>query len=200
MRCLPFSLQGTLCLAMLIFVFGCTPEEEQVAPPPPVTNRNVVTPSGHAIGHLKPDPNLPEATHDPVVYVVDAGRVERRTDRVLVHAFRLDFDETKGLTEADLPYALMTENSREIVIHRDVPPDVLTHADINDGERCLPVYQCEDFENCPRCKEHNHYALFPHDGSEETPECPFCKGRTTSRYVVPQHRDMKKFIDRMKKL
>ena len=133
-------------------IAGCSSESDKKPPPDANTNRNVLTPSGTPVGHLKPR-RMSKARHDPVVWVVAGNAVERRSDEVLIHAFRLDFDETQPITEADLPYALMTDNSKEIVVHRGKPPKDFSHPDINGGEPCSPIYQCGNLDECPRVKE-----------------------------------------------
>jgi hypothetical protein len=197
MRCRHFFVQYLVCLAASVLFFGCSGGESDA--PPPKSNTHIRTPKGQPIAHLKPSGDYVEATHDPVVWVVDGGKVERIDDQmILIHAYRLDFDETQELTEANLPYALMTEKTKQIVVHRGKPPDVLTHPDINDGERCLPIYQCHDSQTCPRVKELNHLALFPYDGSEDHPQCPHCQGTQTQPYFIPQHNDIKRFMERSK--
>lgn len=173
---------------------GCSSSEP---PPPPINNKNVVSAAGEYVGHLKPNAYMATGDTYPVIWVVRGDEVEHRDDKILVNAFRLDFDETKPLTEADLPYSLMTEDTHEVVVHRGKPAsEIYTNPKIHEGERCLPIYECGNPE-CPRVKELNDVALIPGDPTADEIKCPHCGGSKYVRpYTMPQHRDMVKFINK----
>lgn len=192
-RCSAASLSS---IVVMLLLSGCGGDD---VPPPPTSNRDVVSGSGEFVGHLKPNAHMAQSEEDPVVWVVRDGNVTRRDDSTLVHAFRLDWNELEPLSEKDFPYPLMTESTHEIVIHRGDPgTHVFTHPDINDGERCLTVHHCANPE-CPRFKELENLALFPHDPAAGEAVCPFCNsGDATGVYVVPQKAAMERFLDRKK--
>ena len=144
---------------------GCSSE----VPPPPSHNRHFVTPQGHFVGHLKPEPTdgpplgidgRPIQANDPVVWIVDGDTVSQPEYELDVSTFRLDFNEKEPLTEAVLPFALMTENTHQVVVHRGPPVMPFSHPQINDGETCRAIYQCVN-RDCPRVQEIDNAALFP---------------------------------------
>lgn len=181
----------------LLCASGCKPKTT----PPPKDNRNVVNANGEFIGHLKPDQRAIDAIgpdepmYDPVIWVVDGDKVSQPKRKLSVHLYRLDFDEMQPLTEAVMPFALMTEKTRQVVIHRGPPPDVFSDPKVASGERCLPIYQCENLD-CPRVKEIQNAALFPHDPKAGEPTCPFCSKHQAKPYQTPQYWDMKHFMER----
>lgn len=183
---------GVVGLVAIFLMPGCSSDAEKS---PPRSNKSVLTPSGTPVGHLKPDPFLPKAEHSPVIWVVDGDTAERQSGEVMVHGFRLDFDETQPITEATLPYSLMTNNTQQIVVHRGEPPANFSHRDINQGEPCSPIFECYN-EECPRVQELQNVALFPYRGSDSHPKCPFCGNRTTREYTLPQQKDMRPYIGR----
>ena len=175
---------------------GCSSDESTA----PADNKDFVTPSGEFVGHLKPDPRLLAAIDpdtpqvDPVVWVVDDGQVERAQQELSVHLFRIDFNERQPITAEILPYALMTAETREVVIHRGEPSNGFSNSAINQGERCLPIHLCMN-PDCPRVAEVENAPLFPHDPAEGRPRCPFCDGRETMIYQTPQHQEMLRFVE-----
>jgi hypothetical protein len=187
---------GTAALALV----GCG-EDPYI---PPAHNREYITPSGHFVGHLKPIPfdgppigadGRPIEANDPVKWVVEGNKVTRPEYEIDVVSFRLDFDETQPLTEALLPFALMTENTRQIVVHRGPPPPDFKHAQINNSERCLNVFGCVN-PQCPRVQQINNMGLFPVAADAAQPKCPFCGGDKVQPFVIPQHQHMRDFMKR----
>ena len=187
---------GGWCVVSVLLI-GCFSQEESQPPP---NNKNVVTPRGEYVGHLKPDTRLLDALDpdllqvDPVVWVVDNGQVQHPERDLSVHIFRLDFDEKIPITIDVMPYVLMTEKTKQVVIHRGRPPEGFSNSAINQGERCLPVYLCMNRE-CPRIAEIDGAAIFPHDPASGHPECPFCNGHEAMIYQTPQHNDMLEFVE-----
>ena len=193
------SFAGRLCISACVFLSvaaGCS----KPSLPPAKDNKEVVTSDGKFVGHLKPDKraiaalgeNVPK--YDPVVWVVDGDEVYKPDQELSVHLFRLDFDELQPITEATLPFALMTKNSRQIIIHRGPPPDNFSHPTIAGGEACLPIFVCTNLE-CPRVKEISDAPLFPHDASSGEPTCPFCGKHEAVEYKTPQHVNMMRFME-----
>ena len=135
---------------------------------------------------------MPTSDVYPVIWVVRDGNVTRRDDNILLGAFRLDWDETQPLSTQDFPYAFMTEETKEIVVHRGDPgTHVFTHPEINDGERCLAIHQC------PKLQELQDFGLFGHDPAAGEAVCPHCgSSESTSLYVVPQRAAMQRYLNR----
>ena len=186
-------------IGMLMLV-GCAQDE----PPPPSHNRHFITPQGHFVGHLKPEPidgppvgidGRPIQANDPVVWIVDGGKVSQPEYEIDVSSFRLDFNEKEPLTEAVLPFPLMTETSKQVVVHRGPPPESFSHPEINNGEACHPIFQCVN-PDCPRVKEIDNAALFPVPTGTQSPMCPFCQGSKVGPYTMPQQRNMRDFMTR----
>ncbi len=196
------SFRGML-LAGVIFALllgGCG--SEPVAPPS--HNRHFVTPEGHFVGHLKPElyegpptgiDGKPIAADDPVVWIVEGDAVSQPEYEFDVSTYRLDFDESQPLTEDVLPFALMTNETRQVVIHCGPPALPFTHSEINDGEAAHGIGQCVNRE-CSRVKEIDNAALFPLPKDEASPKCPFCGDENIQPYVTPQHRNMRDFMQR----
>ena len=118
--------------------------------------------------------------------------------------FRLDFDETRRLTFNDLPYAFMTEKSREVVIRRgDVIEGSFQDPRINTNEDIVLVFTCKNVD-CPRRREVLTASRFPYNpASGQPPVCPFCdskdkQGEATrsSRFKTSQARGLEQEIQR----
>ena len=177
--------------SLLIGCQGCTSDPPEVPPP---HNRQYITYDGQFVGHIKPvpppvGPNGKRIVPDyPVLWVVDGGKAEQTEGEYDVHTFRLDFDEKQALTEAMLPYPLMTESTHQIIVHRGPPPDDFSHPQINDGERAFPIAHCINNE-CPKYQKVENGQLFPVPPGEEA-VCPSCGQSNTMDFQMPQHRDM----------
>lgn len=185
------SLGLAACIAPIL---GCGGKE---LPPAPQSNRDVVSAAGEFVGHLKPNAHMPTSDVYPVIWVVRDGEAIRRDDNILLGGFRLDWDELQPISSQDFPYALMTENTKEIVVHRGDPgTHVFTHPDVNDGERCLTMHQCANPE-CPKLQELQDFGLFGHDPAAGEAVCPYCNSsESTLIYVVPQKAAMERFLNR----
>jgi len=190
MKTITWSVLGVVAVVLA----GCSE-----AVPAPAHNRDYVTVDGRFVGHLKPEKGPPIGpdgerikAHDPVVWIVVDGEVSQPEYERDVNSYRIDFDERQPLTEANLPFALMTEQTRQVVVHRGRPPADFSHPQINDGEPCAPVYRCANFD-CPRVEEIDNFALFPEPEGAE-PVCPFCGNEEVEPYVIPQHVHMQKFL------
>ena len=185
---------------------------------PAYSNRRAATPKGDYVGHLKPTPiekppgivktpdsrvestetEIVEKIHFPVRWVVEGDQVTRVDDEIPVRKFRLDFDETQPITYDVLPTCLMTADTHEIVIHRGGVQSEFFHREINDGERCLPVYECWN-PKCPWLKQSRILTLFPYDSERDgsKPMCPHCQaGEHARAYKTRQHRGMERLMMR----
>ena len=123
-----------------------------------------------------------------VRWVLDGEELTELDPPELLDSFRLDFDETRRLTFDDLPYAFMTENSREAVVRRgDVPEGHFEDSRIGPEEKIVTIFYCTN-PNCPRREEVYKSAKFPFDPSSgQLPECPYCgsedeQGNRTGSY------------------
>lgn len=169
---------------------------------------------GIPLGHLKPanstrkqnaSQSLPEFARRPHVrWVLDGEQLTELDPPEPLDNFRLDFDETRRLTFNDLPYAFMTEKSREVVIRRgDVLLGSFQDPRISADENCVLVFTCKNVD-CPRRREVLTASRFPFDPSSgEPPVCPFCgskddQGNSTlsSRYKTSQARGLEQEIQR----
>jgi hypothetical protein len=165
-------------------------------------NKQFSTATGFFVGHLKPEAGPPLGADgkplpaaEPVEWIVSDGQVSKPKYVYDVHTFRLDFDEKEPLTDAQLAHVRMTEETHQIVVHRGPCDEVLTHADVADGQRCLPVFECPNVD-CSRFKEIDQFGLSPIDPSGAKPKCRFCGRTELAPFFTPQHRDMKSFIER----
>ena len=123
-----------------------------------------------------------------VRWVLDGEELTELDPPELLDSFRLDFDETRRLTFDDLPYAFMTENSREAVIRRgDVIEGHFEDSRISPDEQIVTIFYCTN-PNCPRREEVYKSAKFPFNPSSgQLPECPYCssedeQGNRTGSY------------------
>ena len=181
------------CFAVLSLLLGCGGEPEVEMPS---HNRTHITGQGNFVGHLKPLPAPPPGPppENPVRWVVDGDTVSQPEQEWGVGVFRLDFNEKEPLTEAHLPYVLMTEETKQIIVHRGEPPSEFSHPSINSGERAVPVHQCI-YEQCPWRETGLDFAMFPAPDGEQ-PKCPQCGQSETEPYIMGQHRNMRKFMER----
>lgn len=123
-----------------------------------------------------------------VRWVLDGEELTELDPPELLDSFRLDFDETRRLSFDDLPYAFMTENSQEAVIHRgDVIEGHFEDSRISPEEKIVMIFYCTN-PNCPRREEVYKSAKFPFNPSSgQPPECPYCgsedaQGKRTGSY------------------
>ena len=123
-----------------------------------------------------------------VRWVLDGEELTELDPPELLDSFRLDFDETRRLSFDDLPYAFMTENSREAVVRRgDVPEGHFEDSRIGPEEKIVTIFYCTN-PNCPRREEVYKSAKFPFNPSSgQPPECPYCgsedaQGKRTGSY------------------
>jgi hypothetical protein len=192
------SILSVVAVATVCIAVGCSSS----SPTPASHNRKYMTPDGHFVGHLKPqyvdgpptDPTgKPIEATNPVEWVVIDGEVSKPKYEIDVQAFRVDFDESQPITESILPYALMT-SAGKVVVHRGVPPENFTHSEIADGGKLFPIYACINFASCERAIELGKSPLFIGKGESTAPPCPHCEQSKTIPFVMPQHDDIKSFI------
>ena len=170
--------------------------------------------NGVPLGHLKPRSTkkkrsaikpAPEFARRPHVrWVLDGEQLTKLDPPEPLDNFRLDFDETRRLTFNDLPYAFMTEKSREVVIRRgDVIQGSFQDPRINANEDIVLVFTCKNVD-CPRRREVLTASRFPYNpASGQPPVCPFCdskdkQGEATrsSRFKTSQARGLEQEIQR----
>ncbi len=201
-------------------VCGCSSSEQEEQSPPPLLSQaereSLPRAGGVPLGHVKPlpagktlwpaDKEIPSyiAQRPHVRWVLDGEELTELDPPELLYTYRLDFDETRRLTFDDLPYAFMTENSREAVIRRgDVPEGHFEDSRISPDERIVLLYLCLN-PHCPQSLKVQNEAKFPHDPtSGQLPVCPYCgsqnkRGESTSarRFKTTQAMLMEDLIRR----
>jgi hypothetical protein len=124
-----------------------------------------------------------------VRWVLDGEELTELDPPELLDSFRLDFDETRRLTFDDLPYAFMTENSRQVVIRRgDVVEGSFEEPRISPDERIVTIFFCMN-QDCPRGREVQKAAKFPYNpASGQPPECPYCQSKNKQGEPTRAHR------------
>lgn len=206
-----FACQPAFVIAVLAALTGCSPAKDvtqnqdtsqrTVAQAPQIGGvpLELLKPKGERQGERKPtaDAVTWEAKRPHVYWLIDGKEVRRVDPPVEPAAFRIDFDENKPLTLDMMPYAFMTEKSRQIVVRRGDVGEPFREPRINDGERITFIYYCEN-RNCPRIHEVQDLAMFPWDtNSQGPPVCPFCGSigpdglqKECHRYWMPQQLNM----------
>ena len=203
----------------LVFTGGCSSSEQQAenAPAAKLTAEEIAKlprVNGVPLGHLKPRSTkkkrsaikpAPEFARRPHVrWVLDGEQLTKLDPPEPLDHFRLDFDETRRLTFNDLPYAFMTEKSREVVIRRgDVIQGSFQDPRISPDEDIVLVFTCKNVD-CPRRREVLTASRFPYDpASGQSPVCPFCdskdkQGEATgsSRFKTSQSHGLEQEIQR----
>ncbi len=203
----------------LVLTCGCSSSDEQAEKKPPeqLTAEEIgklPRVNGIPLGHLKPRSTkkkrdkiklAPEFAKRPHVrWVLDGERLTELDPPEPVDTFRLDFDETRRLTFNDLPYAFMTEKSREVVIRRgDVIQGSFQDPRISPDEDILLVFSCKNVD-CPRRREVLTASRFPYNpATGQPPVCPFCKSKDkqgeatgSSRFKTSQARGLEQEIQR----
>lgn len=214
-------LPGIAALA-LVFTGGCSSSEQQAenaqaAQAAKLTAEEIARlprVNGVPLGHLKPRSAkkkrsaikpAPEFARRPHVrWVLDGEQLTKLDPPEPLDNFRLDFDETRRLTFNDLPYAFMTEKSREVVIRRgDVIEGSFQDSRISPDEDIVLVFTCKNVD-CPRRREVLTASRFPYNpASGQPPVCPFCdskdkQGEATgsSRFKTSQARGLEQEIQR----
>ena len=138
-----------------------------------------------------------------VHWFIDGDDVVRIDPPAAPESFRIDFDHTKKITFDKMPYAFMTENTRQIVVRRGDVANTFSEPRINDSERIMTVFICGN-RDCPRIEEVQKYAKFPWDtNTDGTPVCPFCDSvnsageeSPTYRFWMPQQQNMRDAMKR----
>ncbi|MEC7501104.1 MAG: hypothetical protein VX970_05190 [Planctomycetota bacterium] len=171
--------------------------------------------NGIPLGHLKPRTGKKQsdnkgelaeefARRPHVRWVLEGEQLTELDPPEPLDTFRIDFDETRRLTFNDLPYAFMTENSREVVIRRgDVIQGSFQDPRISPDEDIVLVFSCKNVD-CPRRREVAGPARFPYNpAGGQSPVCPFCKskdkqGKATgsSRFKTSQAHGLEQEIQR----
>ena len=215
-------LPGIAALA-LVFTGGCSSSEQQgenaqAAQAERLTAEEIAKlprVNGVPLGHLKPRSTKKKrdnkselakefARRPHVRWVLDGEQLTELDPPEPLDTFRIDFDETRRLTFNDLPYAFMTEKSREVVIRRgDVIQGSFQDPRISPDEDILLVFSCKNVD-CPRRREVAGPARFPYNpGGGQSPVCPFCKskdkqGKATgsSRFKTSQDHGLEQEIQR----
>ena len=207
----------------LVFTGGCSSsdgqaENAQAAPAAKLTAEEIARlprVNGVPLGHLKPRSTKKQrdnksklaeefARRPHVRWVLDGEQLTKLDPPEPLDNFRLDFDETRRLTFNDLPYAFMTEKSREVVIRRgDVIEGSFQDSRISPDEDIVLVFTCKNVD-CPRRREVLTASRFPYNpASGQPPVCPFCdskdkQGEATrsSRFKTSQARGLEQEIQR----
>lgn len=150
-------------------------------------------------------PSIEEPSHlakrPHVRWILDGEELTELDPPELLDSFRLDFDETRRLTFDDLPYAFMTENSRQVVIRRgDVVEGSFEEPRIGGGERLVTIFFCMN-PDCPRRIEVHKAAKFPYNpASGQLPECPYCQSKNEQGEPTRAHRYKTTQANRMERL
>ena len=189
-------LPGILAFALL-FTVGCSSSEQQAENAQAGLAEKLTAEeiarlprvNGIPLGHLKPRTGKKQtdnkselaeefARRPHVRWVLEGEQLTELDPPEPLDTFRIDFDETRRLTFNDLPYAFMTENSREVVIRRgDVIQGSFQDPRISPDEDIVLVFSCKNVD-CPRRREVAGPARFPYNpAGEQSPVCPFCKSK-----------------------
>ena len=203
-----------LLLVLAAIFAGCTLESSDEAPPQKRVRVEVPN-RGVPLELLKPQTTEQEAVETPsqvepwvakrphVHWFIDGEQVKPIDPPVEPEAFRIDFDETQPITFEIMPFAFMTEISRQIVVRRGDVAEAFTDPRISESERLLPIFYCDN-RSCPRIEEVQRLARFPWDvKTGDSPECPFCnsvdadgKKTTSYRFWMPQQLNMQDAMKR----
>ena len=205
-----------MSLVFLTVLFGCTSSEddlqqedsqELVAEPTHIGGvpLELLKPKAAGQENSKPSADVAPwiAKRPHVHWLIDGDEVTRIDPPVEPEAFRIDFDHTKEITFGIMPYAFMTEKSRQIVVRRGDVAEAFTEPRISETERLTAIYYCDN-RKCPRIEEVQSLATFPWDASMGgSPVCPYCgsldaDGNKTAsyRFWMPQQLNMRDAMKR----